>query len=71
MNPEPPLPLPDTFESDTEIAWVFWDQACAEMDDMGEFALSHPLVNTRAELGALASSSVRSPTVSPQPRTAA
>lgn len=47
MNPEPPLPLPDTFESNTEIAWTFWDSACAEMDDMGDWALSHPIVNTR------------------------
>jgi hypothetical protein len=56
------LPRPEVFESNAEWMWREYDCAQAAwdgMDDVSDWAVSHPLINTRAESQALASSSVR------------
>lgn len=37
-----------------------WDNACADVDDVAEWAVSHPLINTRAEVPLIACSSAAS-----------
>lgn len=44
-----PLPEPEVLFLDGEFGRICWDQACQAMDEVSEWALSHPLVNTRSE----------------------
>jgi hypothetical protein len=56
------LPVPEVRESNAEFWWALWDEACAQVDDQADWAVSHPFSNARVESQALASSSVRSVT---------
>ena len=50
------LPQPEVHEWDGEFGRLMWNMACEMADDCGDWAVAHPLVNTRAELPRMQSS---------------
>jgi len=59
-TPGPPLtfelPRPEVIESNDNWAWALWDGACADMDEVSDWAVSHPFINPRAEFPPVKSS---------------
>ena len=56
------LPKGEVIESNANWIWMEWDHACEDMDDQAEWAVSHPMVNARAEVSRLDCASVREQT---------